>query len=69
MTKNNSYPGPGIMFVFAAVLYFVAVLCAVALPQNEANSSERHKETVICSSSEEPLLSSSSESYGSDSSF
>uniref|UniRef100_A0A7S2XRJ3 Major facilitator superfamily (MFS) profile domain-containing protein n=1 Tax=Attheya septentrionalis TaxID=420275 RepID=A0A7S2XRJ3_9STRA len=69
MTKNDSYPGPGIMFVFAAVLYFVAVLCAIALPRNEANSSERHKDTFIHSSSEEPLLPSSSESYGSDSSF
>jgi len=37
-TKNNPYPGPGTMFIFAGLLYLVAVASAVALPKDKANS-------------------------------
>jgi len=37
-TKDLPYPGAGWMFIFAGLLYLVAVACAWALPKEKANS-------------------------------
>ena len=38
LTKDNDYPGPGTMFLFAALLYLSASFCACALPKDKADS-------------------------------
>jgi DHA1 family tetracycline resistance protein-like MFS transporter len=38
LTKDNDYPGPGTMFLFAALLYLSASFCACGLPKREADS-------------------------------
>jgi len=37
-TKDNPYPGPGTMFIVAGGFYVIAVVCALALPKDKANS-------------------------------
>lgn len=39
LTKDNTYLGPGTMFIVAACLYLLATFCAYALPKDQANSS------------------------------
>lgn len=41
-TKTNGWFGPGTMFVFAGGLFGVAVLLALALPNDKTNTSRRH---------------------------
>ena len=38
LTKDNDYPGPGTMFLFAALLYLSASFCSCALPKDKADS-------------------------------
>lgn len=44
LTKDNKYPGPGTMFLFAAALYLFASFCACALPRDKADSRSSIKE-------------------------
>ena len=38
LTKDGEWPGPGTMFLFAALLYLSASFCACALPRDKADS-------------------------------
>lgn len=38
LTKDFKYPGPGSMFLFASGLYFVAIIIACNLPEDQTNS-------------------------------
>jgi len=43
-TKNGGGFGHGTMFIFGAGLYFIAVVCAWLLPEEQANSNlKRHE--------------------------
>ena len=46
-TKNNPYPGPGTMFLFAASLYFIAIFISICLPKEQTNSSIRRSEKYV----------------------
>eukprot|EP00546_Thalassionema_frauenfeldii_P018674 CAMPEP_0178894468 /NCGR_PEP_ID=MMETSP0786-20121207/26_1 /TAXON_ID=186022 /ORGANISM="Thalassionema frauenfeldii, Strain CCMP 1798" /LENGTH=197 /DNA_ID=CAMNT_0020564547 /DNA_START=689 /DNA_END=1282 /DNA_ORIENTATION=- len=43
-TKDSTFPGPGTMWLVAAVLYFVATCFALLLPSEKANSKEARRD-------------------------
>jgi hypothetical protein len=61
--SKNSVFGPGSMFVFAGMLYLVAVAFACALPKDQANS--RRDEGSLLEGILDDISLSSSGSYGS----
>jgi len=58
-TKDGAFPGPGTMFIFAALLYLLATCFACALPKEQANSAKRDLNAQTCDDGEEsstPLI-------------